>query len=334
MISITELSEYIGIVTPQIWEDCFQEAMEGYDPLWLQDMDFSEILQYYGFTDTFYYETIQKGLQMLREDAMLHRACWMIHYVLYYAKSANPKNIYGWGNGGDPYREHGSNVINVIALLAGQPIHAENMRIRGYDAEQIAIHKTGIRNAWVGEHEDYGYDGISFRLLGWSVHYVSCELVRLGRLIYQYAPTKYAAYNQQFGDGACIIDIHIPTADNGLQDAEVEASIRLAREKFNRYFPEAAGKQIVFAVSTWLLSPQLKEILKPDSNIIKFQNRFTVTKLYAGTQSFLINVFHITQPVAQIDISALPEDTRLRKEVKARLLRGEEFQNGVGYFLC
>lgn len=74
--------------------------------------------------------------------------------------------------------------------------------------------------------------------------------------------------------------------------------------------------------------------MKPGSNILKFQNRFTVTKLYAGTQSFLINVFHITKPVTEVDVAALPEDSSLRKEVKARLLRGEEFQNGVGYFLC
>lgn len=334
MLTAQELAQYIGIDAPPAWEHCFAAAMEGFRPQWLQEIDFGEILRYYEFTEPFYYDTLDKAIPMICEDEKLDRICWLIHYILYYAAEFDREAIYSWGKGGTPFKDHGSNVICVIALLAGQPIHAENMRCRHYDEAQIAFHKTGIRNTWMGEREDYGYDGISFRLMAWGIHYIQCALVRLGRLIYQYAPNKYPEYKQELGEDVCIIDLHIPGSNNGLQDSEVTASFQLAKERLVEYFPEARGKTIAIAVSTWLLSPQLRQILKPESNIIKFQNHFHVTKLYEGTQSFLINIFHITDPVGCVDLTALPEDTHLRAAVKKILQEGGTFQNGKGYFIC
>ena len=334
MTDVHKLADYISMQAPAAWENCFEAAMERYDPNWLKSLDFMEILEFYGFTEDFYFETIKKHLPVICEDEMLDRICWLMHYILFYGDAASKKAVYNWGSGDTPFQNHGSDVMCVVALLAAQPLHAENMRKRGYDDEQIAFHKRGVRNTWLGEHEDYGTDGISFRLLAWGVHYINCALVRLGRLMYQNAPGKYPDYEQELGEDVFIIDLHIPSADNGLQDAEVEASIQLAKERLGRYFPEAVGKTIAVAVSTWLLSPQLKQILKPDSNIVKFQNRFNITKFYEGTQSFLVNAFHITAPVNTVDLDALPEDTGLRREVKKILQCGGALQNGKGYFIC
>lgn len=325
------LAQYIGIVTPEAWHNCFGSAMDAYSPDWLDKLDFTEILDYYAFPKAYYYERLEKELALLSRDTTLNKVCWLMHYILFYADASARKAIYAWGK--EPFRTHGSDVTCVVALLAGQPMHVKNMQTRCYDEAQIAFHKAGVRNSWIGQHEDRGMEGISFKLMSWGSHFVLCSLVRLERLMYEYRPDKHPEYQALFADRICPIELHIPSADNGLQDAEVEASIVLAQEKLNMYFPEAAGKPKAYCVSTWLLSPQLKQLLKPDSNILKFQNRFTVTKVFDGTASFLYNVFQISLPLEKVDIATLPEDTHLQREVKKLLLAGLPLQNAKGYFI-
>jgi hypothetical protein len=253
-----------------------------------------------------------------------------MHYILFYADASARKGIYAWGDGGEPFRDHGSDVTCVVALLAGHPMHVNNMQKRCYDQEQINFHKAGVRNSWIGQHEDRDMEGISFNLMSWGSHFVHCSLVRLGRLMYEYCPNKHPEYKALFGERICPIELHIPSADNGLQDDEVEASFQMALERVHVYFPEAAGKKIAFCVSTWLLSPQLKQMLKPGSNILKFQNRFIISKTYEGRNSFLSNVFKVG---GDADIAALPENTQLQREVKKHLLSGLPLQNAKGYFV-
>ena len=231
-----------------------------------------------------------------------------------------------------PFAEHGSPTTCVVAQLAGQPIHARNMAQRGYDAAQITVHKQGVKGGWIRQRETFGIDGIGFGLMAWGAYYMNGCLVRLGRLNYEYGVKEIHKYDDRFEGDVGYIQLHIPPADNGLQDDEVEQSVRMAKEKLERYFPELAGKEKVVCVHTWLLSPQLREMLKPDSNIVKFQNRFTITDVYEGTASFLINGFNISAPPGSFDYNTLPEDTHLRRQVKQRLLRGEPLQNAWGYF--
>jgi len=327
------LANYISIPLPPAWEASFPQAMEVYDQAWLDRWDFDAILDYYGFPGDFYRQRLHEELDLLKQDSVLNRVCWLMHYILFYGQEQHRRDLWKWSKDVIPFAQHGSSTTCVVALLAAQPLHQENMRLRGYDQEQIAFHKTGIRNCWVGQHESFGMDGINFNMMSWGSHFVRCELVRLGRLNYEYAPFKYPSYQAQFGASAGFVDLHIPGADNGLQDGDVESSLSMAAEKLPGYFPELRGKQIVYCVSSWLLSPQLKQMLKPDSNILKFQNRFHITNYYEGTGSFLSNVFQITAPIQTVDLAALPEDTHLRREVKKRLLAGEPLQNGRGYLL-
>lgn len=327
------LAKYIGIQTPEAWQSCYAPAMEAYRPDWLDKLDFTDILDYYEFPKAYYYDRLHTELALLARDTTLNMVCWLMHYILFYADASARKGIYAWGKQDAPFCTHGSDVTCVVALLAGHPMHVNNMQKRCYDQEQINFHKAGVRNSWIGQHEDRDMEGISFNLMSWGSHFVHCSLVRLGRLMYEYCPNKHPEYQAMFGDGICPIELHIPSADNGLQDQEVESSIVLAQEKVEIYFPEAAGKTKAYCVSTWLLSPQLKQMLKPDSNILKFQNRFTITKTFDGTASFLYNVFKISLPLEKVNIAALPEDTHLQREVKKHLLSGLPLQNAKGYFV-
>ena len=330
MGEMKQLAEYIGIPLPEAWEHCYEAAMERYDPNWLDQIDFDAILDYYEYPEEFYRERLHRELELLGRDADLNRICWLMHYILVYGSNQDLLDVWKWGK--TPFGEHGTPTLCVVALLAGQAFHAQTIAHCGYDEEQIGIHKKGVRGCWIGQYTTRGIDGISFGLMAWGAYYLRGYLVRLGRLNYEFGLKQKHEYADRFGDDAAYIYLHIPSADNGLQDDEVEVSVRLAQEKLDTYFPECAGKQKVFCVRTWLLGPQLREMLKPTSNIIKFQNRFTITEYYEGAASYVNNIFKISAPLNAVDFAALPEDTSLQREVKRRLINGEPLQNGMGYF--
>lgn len=331
-MALNTLAEYISISLPPAWESCYETAMAQYRPDWLESCDFEAILDYYGFDEVYYKPRFHQEVAVLKQDQTLNRICWLMHYVLFFSEKTDFLTISRWGRGEHPFAEHGSPTICMVAALAGQPIHAENMADRCYDEEQIQIHKDGVRNCWVSQYEDFGVDGISFDLFLWMGCFLRCHLVRLGRLEYECGLKHFEKYDHLFDGEPIYVFIHIPSSDNGLQEDDVDASLRLARERLKDYYPQVAGKTVVFCTYSWLLSPQLREILKPDSNIIKFQNRFKVTDSIDGTASFLSFAFKIDASPGSFDYNTLPEDTHLRRELKARLLRGDPLQQSWGYF--
>ena len=325
------LAQYISIHLPEAWKNCGDQAMEQYRSNWLDRLDFESILDYYNFSEEYYKPRLRQELALLRRDETLNRICWLMHYILFYGEKPDFLNTWGWKGAPKAFADHGSTVTCVVALLAGQPIHVKNMAQRGYDAEQIEIHKKGVRGVWTGQHNTFGMDGISFGYMVWGAYFMRCHLVRLGRLQYEFGLKHFEAYDERFGGDPCYIYIHIPRAENGLQADEVDASVCMAVERLEQYFPQISGKRLVFCTHTWLLSPELREILKPTSNIIRFQDRFTVTELFEEINPFLNFGFRVTAG-PDLDYHTLPEDTHLQRELKQRLLRGEKLHAGWGYF--
>ena len=331
-MELQKLAEYISIQVPTAWENCYEAAMERYRANWLDEYDFEYILDYYEFSEEYYKPRLRQEVALLKQDATLNRICWLMHYVLFYAGKDDYRNIWKWGVGCKPFANHGSFTTCVVAALTGQPIHAKNMELRGYDEEQIQIHKDGVRDCWVGQHETFGFDGISFGLMIWTAMFVHCYLVRLGRLQYECGLKHYEKYDSLFDGESVYVYIHIPSSDNGLQADEVDESSRLAEEKLEQDFPQVVGKNRVYCTSTWRLSPQLRGILEPGSNILKFQDRFTITEFIDGPAPFLKFGFEVESAFGGVDYHTLPEDTHLRRELKVRLLRGDTLQIGFGYF--
>lgn len=330
-MELIKLADYISIQLPMAWENCYEAAMEQYRPNWLDDYDFDDILDYYQFGEEYYRSRLHQEVALLKQDAALNRICWLMHYILFYSEKTDFLNTWSWQGAPKAFAEHGSPVTCVVAQLTGQPIHADNMARRGYDDEQIDIHKKGVRGCWVGQHETFGIDGVGFGHMVWGGYFIRCHLVRLGRLQFETGLKHFGRYDHLFDKEPAYIYIHIPSADNGLQADEVDASIAMALERFAQYFPEVEGKQPVFCTHTWLLSPELREILKPESNIVKFQNRFNITEFDESVAPILSFGFKVT-PGPDVDYAALPEDSHLRREIKKRLLNGEKLHQGWGYF--
>lgn len=330
-MELERLAEYISIEIPNAWENCYEAAMAQYRPNWLEDYDFEYILDYYGFSEEYYKPRLRQEVTLLKQDVTLNRICWLMHYILFYSEKKDFLNTWSWQGAPRAFAEHGSPVTCVVAQLTGQPIHADNMARRGYDAEQVDIHKKGVRGCWVGQHTTFGIDGVGFGHMLWGAYFMRCHLVRLGRLQYECGLKHFGKYDERFEGEPIYIYIHIPSADNGLQADEVDESVRMAVERLEQYFPQVRGKQVVFCTHTWLLSPELREILKPTSNIIKFQDRFNITEFDETVGPFLSFGFNVT-PGPDVDYTTLPEDTHLRREIKSRLVKGEKLHAGWGYF--
>lgn len=154
----------------------------------------------------------------------------------------------------------------------------------------------------------YGFDR-SF----WVGRQLSLCLFRIGELEYELSNN----------DDGLEIAMHIPSK----ADISVEATIKSIKDsKFfiKKYFPEYQNAPYV--ITTWLLSPCLKEILSIDSKIIKFQNLFDI-KGFIDNDDYKFWVFKNKE----ISPENFPTNTKLQQGLKQYVLSGKKVGEYTGY---
>lgn len=97
----------------------------------------------------------------------------------------------------------------------------------------------------------------------WTYRQVSMSLFRIGELEYEFCEHE----------GKRVIGIHIPS-DADLSARAVEHSLEQADIFFRTYYQGCIFDK--YTCDSWLLSPALKPLLSEKSNILSFQNRFTI----------------------------------------------------------
>ena len=107
----------------------------------------------------------------------------------------------------------------------------------------------------------------------WLACHMKMRLFRLGSLQFCMGKTSFDAPELGVKPGDNVIEIHIP-AGTSFDPAECERSIALAKEFFAKYYPDY--KYECFTCHSWLLDPELKKLLKPGSNILNFQEMFSM----------------------------------------------------------
>ena len=144
----------------------------------------------------------------------------------------------------------------------------------------------------------------------WTVRQRDARLFRLGALEYELLRE----------DGAPMIGLHIPS-DGSLETEALNASLAEARAFLRRHFPEWADAPV--RCESWLLAPALKELLPPGSRIVRFQAAFDLTGTDPDADDALQWVFGLAEgQKAGAKLDELPEDTALRRSMKALLLSG------------
>lgn len=162
--------------------------------------------------------------------------------------------------------------------------------------------------------------------LPWLKYHLSGKLFQLGRLQFAMGYAHHAIPAQHVEKGDPVIEIHIPQC-GPLSDEDCEASITRAKEFFAAYFPEFEYK--CFTCHSWLLDSTLKQFLKPDSNIIKFQDRFTFV-MEDTTDAILRYVFQWDTTRATLDRFACTSG--LAVSVREYVRSGGEFHETLGFF--
>ena len=195
-----------------------------------------------------------------------------------------------------------------IALAHDLPLHVTGNALgsRGYEEE------AGSWTAMISETETH-WVGHPVRSDGT----VSKETLALSKDLWRMILSK----------GDPVISVHIP-AGGGLTPTLVDESFRDAKAFFARYFPDYAYK--AFVCYSWLMDPQLVDLLGADTNIAKFNLRFT--KLVRKSSGGGVFSFIYLKPDTDLDIQSLPERTTLERKIKQHYLDGNCIYEQIGYF--
>lgn len=191
--------------------------------------------------------------------------------------------------------------------------------------DDLRLHKSGAALGTPGrDEEDGAYDGM---LTESEDGFTGYPVFRDGHAAKQpvFLPRSTWKPVLQFGDP--VVSVHIP-GQGRFDPATVEASYAAVKALFADCYPDYSDR--AFVCNSWLMDPALQTILKPSSNIVLFQARYSPLPSKGNVTSALNNVFHMSD-LDQLE--TLPEDTSLQRAIKARYLNGGYIYNTYAYWL-
>lgn len=150
----------------------------------------------------------------------------------------------------------------------------------------------------------------------WTSRQVSGKLFRIGAL-------EYEMKNEE---GEAVISMHIPS-DAVLTARNCDSSMEEARTFFAEHFPEYRARNYI--CHSWLLAPELKQLLPEASRILAFQRRFRMIEVDYQGDDYIQWVFK----TRGLPTAELPEKTLLQRNMKRHLLEGGKVGNGLGIWM-
>lgn len=263
------------------------------------DINVEEIFKLYDIQDRIYLENCKKALGLAKEDkellGLIEKLCADLYdhgdyYVLEEIRGKTYQELFG---------EFADNqfLTNLVALVG---LASNN---DGYEEKEI------IRNILL-----YGSDGMRVRQMVFISHIIGSRMLFLEGFRFQYITGK------ENGN----ILIHI-SKDADLIDFPkiVEKALEQIKARWNLNL-------VIFECESWMLSKEIVDCLSVDSRILQFQNNFDICRGTNCNVDILKFVFGISETVKQVDYAELAEDTSLQKNIKQKLLSGNEFYYGVG----
>ena len=192
-------------------------------------------------------------------------------------------------------------------------------------AKDIRLHSTGF--ALGSRHYEDEAGAWEPVLEETETHVTGCPYQENGAVSREKRVLSKDQWQLVLTDGDPVISLHIPDRPGQPLTPEVVDST-LAEI-------EAVAKAIgypykAFVCHSWLLDPQLEEILGPETNMVRFSKRFG--KLTAKSSAESVFFFAFKRPNMDFAISDLPENTRLERGVKQHYLNGKAIYEVFGYF--
>lgn len=188
-------------------------------------------------------------------------------------------------------------------------------------SEQIFRDTFADITIWCGEcYRKYGIYGLEE--VPWIMKSIRMELFRLGRLQFEpmvLTPEEATRYHLQVGEP--VLNVHIPAGE--------KLGYRACKESFEAAKSFFGEKQATFICDSWLLSPELCEILPKTSNIIRFQKMYQIVEVHYDFSQAEERVFGEVRS----DKSEYPEENSLQLTLKQYLLTGKKVGMGRGILL-
>lgn len=247
-------------------------------------------------------------LEIVQKEKELHSLIVKFHHLLYIDKTDHYKKLKQYDDDKRNVKE-----LNPLIILTGYIIHLQNMLRRNFDLYQMERQINTIHTILMKET-------VTFDDLQWSARLIRGNLIELGVLQYEvmhHTPPfleNYAAKK--------LIKIHIPK-NSQLNDIEVQNSLEKIDEVLAKYYTDLPLNELIYYTESWLLSPELLEILPEDSNILKFQKRFEIVGLRENTTDFIKFIINNKER----------KNTILQAKVKVYLEKGRKLYLGTGILI-
>lgn len=150
----------------------------------------------------------------------------------------------------------------------------------------------------------------------WLQRQITLQEFRIGSLEYEFVESN----------GHREVEVHIPSdADMSMKALSQSVKDFLAFEK--KYKPEWEG--VVITTFTWMIMPELEELLPNDSNILAFKSLFDVDYVDYEQNWYMGWIFPGYSEINE----NLPEKTTLHRMLKAHLLSGKKFGIAKGHLV-
>ncbi len=127
-------------------------------------------------------------------------------------------------------------------------------------------------------------------------------------------------------NGDSVISVHIPDLPNFTPTA-IDTSYAKCREIIKASFPEFEPR--AFVCGSWMMDPQLRNMLKPTSNIVYFQSKF-MRFPYVSNGTAVFTFLFKNQLIKKIEDQ--PENTSLERAAKKHYLDGKFIYEQGGCF--
>ncbi len=186
---------------------------------------------------------------------------------------------------------------------------------------------TDLRAKLMECNELHGVWGTS--VAWWEIDLFNLTLIALGRLQYEFIPFQgeYTSGKHSLKNGDRVLNVHIPSLGPLLYD-DCKASFQKAANFFRDDFGE---KPVAFVCHSWLLYPEHRVFLPPNSNILKFMSFFDIiSSEVSEDKEDLWRVFYKDWEKEPID---LPRNTSIQRAYADWLIKGNKIGMGYGVLL-
>lgn len=266
-------------------------------------------LRFYNINDKIYEEKCIEVIGIIKENEILRNKFFEIHNILYSHIEDKIAELWNLHDISDLFGTDSVPFVTNILLLLGFENHKENIKKYKFSKNQICIHKQRVKECLTKDIYDRKYENIRISQMLWGTYFINCKLIEVGRLQYEYCENY--------------IKIHIP-AGNKLDFSEVLKSIKDSKKEIKKYYGK---KDMNYYCNSWLLSKQIRTMLKDNSNIVKFQSLFKIEEGEACLNDILNFVYKMNEC---LDYNLLSENNSLQISIKQYLLLGNDIKLGKG----